>query len=317
MELCKIEISQEDYDFIKAFISEYVLDEADKAMLYVLLDVLKDQEDEDLRIYAALVIYSLFMATVCKIGENCPTLAPDAEEYLIRISPTCDELYGMLIHLSDLHIQHVLSSLHCESCVFDCLYTSISNRDLKLFRTTIYSSSIPIHKAGSKAFLYLMNTPKFGSELSEEMMRLIFPDCDCTSKEDLLRDGKPNPEKTGKLLSFGVFFTEFILRFGNIEQRLFIKTNAPHFSGLIKNIPKSEPSFLKELLEEPEQLCSFMYSLYKRYRDRFLPDLTEHEVKAEIDNSLEQVQCGGDPDLFKKRLQNKRHQKIVISQFLV
>lgn len=318
MELCKIEISQEDYDFIKAFISEYALDEEHKALMYAALDVLKDQEeDEDWRIYAASFIYGLFTTTVCKIGENCPTLVPDAEEYLIRISPTCDELYGMLILLSDIHIQDVLSSLNCESSVFDCLYTSISNRDLKLFRTTIYSCSIPIHKAGSKAFLYLMNTYKFGSELRGEMMRLIFPDSDCTSNEDFLRDGKPNTEKIGKLLSFGVFFIEFILRFGNIEHRLFIKTNAPHFSCLIKNIPKSEPSFLKELLEEPEQLCSFMYSLYKRYRDRFLPDLTEHEVKAEIDNSLEQVQCGGDPDLFKKRLQNKRHQKIVISQFLV
>ena len=30
MELCKIEISQEDYDFIKAFISEYALDEEEK-----------------------------------------------------------------------------------------------------------------------------------------------------------------------------------------------------------------------------------------------------------------------------------------------
>ena len=79
----------------------------------------------------------------------------------------------------------------------------------------------------------------------------------------------------------------------------------------------SEPSFFKELLEAPEQFFSLLYSLYKRYRDRFLPYLTEHEVKTETDNSLEQVQCGGDPDLFKKRLQNKRHQKIVISQFLV
>ena len=319
MELCKIEISQEDYDFIKAFISEYVLDEADKAMLYVLLDVLKDQEDEDLRIYAALAIYSLFMATVCKIGEIWSTLSPDAEEPLIRISPTCDELYGMLILLSDIHIQDVLSSLNCESCVFDCLYTSISNRDLKLFRTTIYSSSIPIHKAGSKAFLYLMTTSQFWFVLREEkvMKPFISDFLDCTSIGDLWRVDKLNTEKIGKALSFAVFSIEFILHFGNIEQRLFVKTNAPHFSCLIKNISKSESSFFKELLEEPEQLCSFMYSLYKRYRDRFLPDLTEHEVKAETDNSLEQVQCGGDPDLFKKRLQNKRHQKIVISQFLV
>lgn len=317
MELCKIEISQEDYDFIKAFISEYALDEEEKEMMYALLDVLKDQEDEDRRIAAAFAIYCLFISTVYKIGDNCSTLSPDTEEPLIRISPTCDELYGMLILLSDIHVQDVLSSLNCESSVFDCLYTCIRNRDPKLFRTTIYSCSISIHKAGSKAFLYLMNTYKFGSELSEEMMNLILPDLDCTSIEDVWGHDNPNTEKIGKALSILVFFKEFILHCGNIEHRLFIKTNAPHFSCLIKNIPMSVPSIHKELLEEPEQFYSYMYSLYKRHRDRFLPDLTEHEVKAEIDNSLEQVQCGGDPDLFKKRLQNKRHQKIVISQFLV
>lgn len=324
MELDKIEISQEDYDFIKAFISEYAFDEEGKEMVYEILDFLKDQEEkdqeeEDRRIVAASLIYAVFIVTVGKIGDNCSTLLPDAEEPPIRISPTCDELYGMLIHLSDIHVQDVLSSLNCESRVFDCLYTCISNRDPKLFRTTIYSCSISIHKAGSKAFHYLLNTCKFWLALEEEemMMKLFLPDLDCTSIEDLWRDDKPNTEKIVKLLSVLVFFIEFILHCGNIEQRLFIKTNAPHFSCLIKNIPMSEPSFFIELLEEPELFYSHMYSLYKRHRDRFLPYLTEHEVKAETDNSLEQVQCGGDPDLFKKRLQNKRHQKIVISQFLV
>lgn len=313
MELCKIEISQEDYDFIKAFISEYALDEEEKEMLYSALDVLKNQEeDEDTRIVDASFIYGFFISTVGKIGDNCSTLLPDAKEPPIRISPTCDELYGMLILLSDIHVQDVLSLLNCESCVFDCLYTCISNRDPKLFRTTIYSCSISVHKAGSKAFQYLINTSKFWFALGEEEIRkLLFPDLDFT------RDDIPNTEKIVKFLSIAVFWQEFILHCGNFEQRLFVKTNAPHFSCLIKNIPMSEPSFFKELLEAPEQFFSLLYSLYKRYRDRFLPYLTEHEVKAETDNSLEQVQCGGDPDLFKKRLQNKRHQKIVISQFLV
>lgn len=318
--LSKIEISQEDYDFIKTFISEYVHNEEEKKLMYAALDVLKDQEeDEETRIVAALFIYCLFSITVYKIGEIWSTLSPDAEEPLIRISPTCDELYGMLILLSDIHIQDVLSSLNCESCVFDCLYTCIRNRDPKLFRTTIYSCSVSIHKAGSKAFLYLMTTSQFWFVLREEkvMKPFISDFLDCTSIGDLWRVDKLNTEKIGKALSFAVFSIEFILHFGNIEQRLFVKTNAPHFSCLIKNISKSESSFFKELLEEPEQLYCYMYSFYKSHRDRFLPHLTEHEVKAETDNSLEQVQCGGDPDLFKKRLQNKRHQKIVISQFLV
>ena len=94
MELDKIEISQEDYDFIKAFISEYAFDEEGKEMVYEILDFLKDQEEEeeDRRIFAASLIYAVFIVTVGKIGDNCPTLLPDAEEPPIRISPTCDEL---------------------------------------------------------------------------------------------------------------------------------------------------------------------------------------------------------------------------------
>lgn len=327
MKLGKIEISQEDYDFIKAFISEYAPNEEKMESLYGDLDYLKDQEENDeyLKLKAVSNIYSFFAVQLVSVEADYIVLPKETDE-IPEVSATCDELYNILNRMEDSNVRNTLSLLTSECDVFDSLYKCIKNQDFLHFRETIYSHNIDIRTAYGWAIVcQISNNPRIlSSSCSDEIFQFWYPGFTIQRLSELGNKNVLQEEEKDYVSAFlfkaliYIIFTVYNTPYSNTwEKIVFFRRNAPHFFCLIKNIQADFASTLVSYLENIDLFTDYLFHSYKKSTEGVLPNLTEHEVKAETDNSVEQVQCGGDPDLFKKRLQNKRHQKIVISQFLV